>query len=392
MLSLYRRSAGLLLLLAVSTFPASADDFGNTYLTAHQLTLGVAVNGQNETAGDVDYFKFNATLNHLYTAKITNLAGLSDTVLRLWSSDGATLLVEKDEIGIGETIVWRAPGQGAYFLSVEQYFEDQTGGYTLTVTDGGVVVDDYGNTPATTQATLPTNGSVVPGDIEYAGDVDVFQLATLPDHFYRVETLLLDSGVDTVLRLYAGDGATVLAEDDQGGREANASRIIFGATLTGFYFAEVRLFFPDDVGGYAVSATDEGVPEVVIVDGSATAGTLVTRDDIAVYAFAGAAGDRLVFTVSAESQANAFQMSVLGPDARQTMFTHDFAQTPSATWLCPSDSVHYLVLEEPYQGGGYTLTIHNIGPQPPPVDVNGDGVVDPLDLLLVSLYWRQAVQ
>ncbi|MBE7560157.1 pre-peptidase C-terminal domain-containing protein [bacterium] len=375
--------------LSLALTSARADDFGNFYQTAYQLTLGVPVNGQHETAGDVDFFKFNAVVNRLYIARITNLNGLSDTVLRLWDTNGTTLLIEKDEIGQGETITWRAPASGVYYLSVHQFFPEQTGIYTLTVTDQGAVVDDYGDSPATAQA-LPTDGGVTPGNIEFAGDVDFFSIATLPDQFYRIETLLLENGVDTVMTLYAGDGATVLREDDQGGREANASRIIFGATLSGLYFVQVRLFFPDDTGGYAISATAEGVPAVLSVDGPPSTGTLATRDAIEVFAFTGVGGHRLLFQATGEATGSAFQMTLLAGNGLTSLYSYDFGKAPTTTWLCPGDGTYFLILEEPYQGGGYSLSASDLGPPPPPVDVNGDGVVDVLDLLLLSLYWHQS--
>jgi len=364
-------------------------DFGNTPATAWPLTFGVPVNGEHATPGDQDYFEFTAVADHLYTAAISGLAGLSDTVLDLYDTNGTTLLVEDDEIGQGEIIHWRAPANGTYYLDVFQFFPDQTGVYTLTVTDDGPLVDDFGDTPADAEL-ITADGSITAGSIEYGGDVDVFKFFVDADHFYSVETLLLEPGVDTVLRLLGPDGETVLAEDDQGGREPNASRIIFGATSPGLDYAEVSLFFPEDTGGYAISTTDQATAHNLLADGTLVEGVLATRDDLDIYHVVTVPGHRYRFTSTTTILSGQTQITVLGRDRVSVLGTHDFTQAATYTLTLESDTEVFVVVEEPINGGAYTLSVSDLGPPAPPVDLDGNGVVDERDLLILSMYWLQA--
>ena len=381
----------ILALLAITSAPALAEspDYGDTPATAFPLVLGLVMSGQHATVGDQDYFRFTAVADHLYVATIGGLTGLSDTVLQLYDTNGTTLLVEKDEIGQGEVIYWRAPRNGTFYLNVFQFFEDQTGVYTLTVTEKGEFFDDFGDTTADAEPIL-TDGSITAGNIEFGGDVDMFGFNVQSGHFYRVETLLLETGVDTVLRLFGSDGETVLAEDDQGGQEANASRIIFGATAAGFNYAEVSLFFADDAGGYAISATDELTPAELPADGTPIADVLATRDDIAIYHVETEPGHRYRFTASSGIFVGQIEITVLGEDRLTVLGTHGFTESATYTLPVEGDAELFVIVEEPINGGSYTLAVTDLGPPAPPVDLDGNGIVDKQDLLILSEYWLQA--
>jgi hypothetical protein len=377
--------------ILIIPFSFAGGDHGSNPQTATRLTFGVATSGNNASAGDVDYFKFDTVANHIYTIQTSGQTGLSDTILRLieFADNQETILIEKDEVFDEEVIVWRAPQNGTYYLSVSQFFSDQLGEYDIMVEDNGEAADDFGDTPAGAHQ-ISTDGSNTAGQIDFPGDLDVFAFDATAEHFYRIETLLLEEGVDTILRLIGADTQTQLAEDDQSGRELNASRIIVGVTLSGFYYPEVRLFFESDVGGYAISVTGEAIPANVTTEGTAEVGSLSTEDDIAIYQFDGLNGKRYVFDVSATSNlTNNFSISLLAPDRTTSIMAHSFASSATVTWECPADGTYFIVLEEALQGGDYTLKVTNIGFAPPKVDLNLDGIVDKYDLLLLSEYWLQ---
>ncbi|MGE0713187.1 MAG: pre-peptidase C-terminal domain-containing protein [Planctomycetota bacterium] len=96
------------------------------------------------------------------------------------------------------------------------------------------VTDDHGGDAALATA-LVGRGT---GRIEAAGDRDWFRVELLAGEAYVLRT---ETAGDTVLALYAGDGTTLLAQNDdaEGGRH---SRIAFSATTTGAHYLEVAGF------------------------------------------------------------------------------------------------------------------------------------------------------
>jgi hypothetical protein len=85
---------------------------------------------------------------------------------------------------------------------------------------------------------------------------------------YRIQTLDLDPGVDTVLEL-SGSGGQVLGADDDGGDEALASALTFTARSEEAYVASVRGFSDDMVGGFSLRLERVGdlVSETSIASG-----------------------------------------------------------------------------------------------------------------------------
>jgi hypothetical protein len=71
------------------------------------------------------------------------------------------------------------------------------------------------------------------------GDVDWVRLSTVAGRQYIIQTTNLGTSCDTILTLYAADGTTQLAQDDNGGGEARASKIAFRCWVTGNHFIRV---------------------------------------------------------------------------------------------------------------------------------------------------------
>ncbi|MBD3298757.1 MAG: hypothetical protein GF341_08890 [candidate division Zixibacteria bacterium] len=77
--------------------------------------------------------------------------------------------------------------------------------------------DDYANN--ITDAWAMTEGTVYLGTIDYAGDVDFFSFQAQAGDAYLIETT---GRTDTYLRLYASNGDSELARNDDGGTGTNA--------------------------------------------------------------------------------------------------------------------------------------------------------------------------
>lgn len=108
--------------------------------------------------------------------------------------------------------------------------------------------DDHGNT-FMTASHIPVN-VVIPGTINYPGDLDFFSFDAIQGELYNIETTpgSLD---DTYLELYGTDGVSLLASDDDEGYGL-ASEISWVAQSPGTYFAKVKAFKPSQTGTYSL--------------------------------------------------------------------------------------------------------------------------------------------
>ncbi|MGE3315232.1 MAG: matrixin family metalloprotease [Planctomycetaceae bacterium] len=130
--TIYGTGVGSVIPLANSG-SGGADDHGNSATGASTITIGTSVAGNLEVTSDQDWFKFQATAGITYTFQ-TALGSLSDSVIRLYNTNGATLLRTNDNaagIGLASKIEWTASLSGTYFLSVVGAQISQTGTYTL---------------------------------------------------------------------------------------------------------------------------------------------------------------------------------------------------------------------------------------------------------------------
>jgi subtilisin family serine protease len=109
-----------------------ADDYGNNAAAAATIGVPSTMAGTIETAGDADWFKFQAVAGSAYVFT-TGLGTLPDSVLYLYDTNGARQLAFNDDYGSGSAsqITWTAPTSGVYYLAVAGYGSD-VGTYTLS--------------------------------------------------------------------------------------------------------------------------------------------------------------------------------------------------------------------------------------------------------------------
>jgi hypothetical protein len=113
------------------------------------------------------------------------------------------------------------------------------------IVPGGTPVDHY---EAAGDSTASTTVSINPDDIynfrqthnfSTVGDVDWIRLTTTTGRQYVIETTNLGASCDTVLSIYANDGTTLIAQDDNGGGTP-ASRIAWRCWSTGTFLIKVN--------------------------------------------------------------------------------------------------------------------------------------------------------
>ncbi|MBN1396302.1 MAG: S8 family serine peptidase [Pirellulales bacterium] len=156
--------------------------------------------------------------------------------------------------------------------------------------------DDHGDSAATATAILASGSTA--GTLGAAGDADWFKFQAVAGKTYVFSTRL-GSLIDSTLRLYDRDGATLLRyNDDYGG--SLASQITWTASRSGTYYIAVGSYANRYAGTYVLSAaTNNAAPQLAPID-DRTISHRQTTLEVELDA-ADADGDPLSYSVSAVS-------------------------------------------------------------------------------------------
>ncbi len=135
---------------------------------------------------------------------------------------------------------------------------------------------------------LPADGTIMTASYGTRSDDDWYQVDVVAGHSYVIETgpdlASLASNLDTLLDVYAADGATRLASDDDGGC-SNFSRIGYTARADGMVYVLTRSYDYLYTGNYGIRVKDLSIPSgdwssiggvVTDTDTAALAGVRVT--------------------------------------------------------------------------------------------------------------------
>ena len=238
------------------------DRHDDTIDAATDLTLGDSVHGVINTAGDVDYFRFEIPSETASIDVWIYTSGSTDTVGSVYDDAGALMATNDDSVLAYQSrnfFIGRNLGPGTYYISVSAY-ETATGPYILHTTTG----DDQGR--LIRDATGLTIGVAVDGIIGPAGDIDLFEI-DLSTKTGNADVVMYTSGnVDTVGVLFDYRGVRLEANDDSPLSDGAADFFV-GRTLDpGVYYLAVlgyrertgpyRLYVEDvaDQSGYRTSA------------------------------------------------------------------------------------------------------------------------------------------
>ncbi len=221
------------------------DDYGESPATSTYIAGGSVTSGTIEVGGDRDWFYLNAATGAQVTLE-TTLGTLSDSIMRIYDSDGVTELAFDDDSGIGlaSRIDYTFVAGGAFYVEITEFgAPNGPGTYSLSFS----YVDDHGNGPAS--ATLiSVIESVTAGTLEVSRDEDWFAFDADAGTSIVLATNLGSLG-DSTLTLYDVNGTTELAFDDDGG-PGLASRIEYTVPASGRYYVKVRGFGASHVGTY----------------------------------------------------------------------------------------------------------------------------------------------
>lgn len=254
----------------------TGDDHGNNTGSATDLdvTASAPAAGTIDPAGDVDVFRvvdptpvilIYPPPQKTYTVEAT-VTGNMDTVLELYAENGTTLLASNDDapgLGLGSRVTVTTAHGATLYAKVRHYSATGTGAYAIRATGSSVVsgtADDHGNVPAAATP-IQTDGSPNAGTIGFAGDVDWFKFThpgvaifPPPPVTLTIETTVVGN-MDTVIELYADDGTTLLASNDDAPGLGYASKLVYTGTVKTAYFLVVRHYSASGTGSYTVAVT-----------------------------------------------------------------------------------------------------------------------------------------
>ncbi len=344
------------------------DDHGDDAAHATLITDGQIINGDIETAGDNDWFKFTAQAGRIYSLAV-NRSTLSDAYVWLYAPDGTTTLINRDS---PESIKYEFDQAGTYYFRVRPYSTNDpygVGTYTVSMTDEGT--DDHGDDAA--NATLITDGQTINGNIETAGDNDWFKFTAQAGRIYSL-TVNRSTLSDAYVWLYALDGTTALVNRD------SPESIKYEFNQAGTCYFRVRPYSTNDpygVGTYTVSMTDEGTDDhgddaanaTLITDGQTINGNIETAGDNDWFKFTAQAGRIYSLTVNRSTLSDAY-VWLYAPDGTTSLIIRDSPESikyefdQAGTYFF---RVRSYSTTDPYNIGTYTVIMTDDG-----IDDHGD--------------------
>ena len=339
------------------------DDYGNDPSTAHDIGIDESVNGVLGE-DDQDYFKFTANRGQVYRIEVSPYLYGDRPGIVLHSPSGA--LREAS----GEHVLWSAPAQGDYYISVEFLYNTfRVGSYTLTVASIDDTADDHGDGAA--NATGLSIGETVGGAFDYEFDIDYFRFSAEEGQGYRIEvghTLLAPD-----LALLARDGFTPEPLDKYTHRDSDGYRLLWMATEAGTYYLEVNDGWtndeytitvtaveavPDEHGNDAETATDISIGETV-------EGFMDYEFDLDYFRFMATEGQEYLFQVDHQTLGNS-RMKIYSADGttESPPYSTSSGLNEGSTYRWRADtSSEYFVAVDSESGnlGAYTLVIEALG-------------------------------
>ncbi|HMC68463.1 MAG TPA: pre-peptidase C-terminal domain-containing protein, partial [Mycobacteriales bacterium] len=219
--------------------------------TADGVALGDQARGVVNPAGDLDTWFVDLTAGQFLSVDVdaAQVGSSLDATLELIAPDGTTSLAFNDDFdGFDSRISYRVPQSGRYYVVIRAFGATGGPGLTYAINFDKVTCPVVGteqepnDTPGTAaQVAIGDSGSgeICPHDDNPAGDVDYWALTVRAGTTIEldVDAAALGLFVDPVIALYARDGTTQLAfNDDEDGAD---SRLQYSIITTGTYYATV---------------------------------------------------------------------------------------------------------------------------------------------------------
>lgn len=272
---------------------------------------------------------------------------------------------------------------------------------TTSTSANSTVVDDF---PWATNTTgrVSTSGAPTTGNIQFAGDQDLFAIELLAGVSYNF-TLNRGSksGVDPMLTLHGASGKVM--SQDTGGKSTQSAGLQFTPSTSGTYYLGAQDQVGTGTGAYTVRAQAvDDVPHNVVKFvplGATTSGRIEAAGDIDRYAVDLQAGSTYVFTLESDKLA-------AGLDPRLQLSSKNGGKGGGGTKIASDDDsgnpltgaariqvtpgssgTYYLdaLGESSAATGGYLLTATLVGAPPPAASVQAHPALDLASIPAIDL-------
>ncbi|MBF0160038.1 MAG: pre-peptidase C-terminal domain-containing protein [Magnetococcales bacterium] len=221
-----------------------SDDYPSSILTQGVVTVGGSITGVVEVASDQDWCSVALTAGDRYQIDLVGwavgtAAALADPVLRLYDDHGV-ILRSNDDVGtsFNAAITYTAEQSGVYYLSAEG-FNDETGGWRLTVTSlrppvptrlDLASVDDSGLSNSD-HVTLQTSGLTISGQDGKSGAVmmlfsDRDNDGAMDDGELMATTMVTAMAWSADIDLTPGTHRIKALQSDQSGHRSRVSTVL----------------------------------------------------------------------------------------------------------------------------------------------------------------------
>jgi streptogramin lyase len=225
--------------------------------TADSVALGDRATGVLNPAGDVDTWSVDLVAGQFFSVDVDafEFGSPLDATLTLIAPDGTTVLAFNDDFdNFDSRISFLIPSSGRYYVVIRGFGNQGGPEDSYAINFGKVECAQVGadqepnGTPATASPAAigdSLTGEICPDTDSPIGDVDYWAFNARAGETIELDVDAAQLGllVDPVLALYASDGTTRLAfNDDQDGAD---SRLQYSIVTSGTYYATVA-----DAGGF----------------------------------------------------------------------------------------------------------------------------------------------
>ena len=252
--------------------PGSIAGLPSTIATHPTGTQPGSLSGTED--GDVYAYVLTAGTTYTFAYRGTAVDGIEDPLLELYDSTGLVLLATDDDGGAGRTamITFTPTVTGTYLLNATSWYTFQygdpsldTGNYTIDVWTANAAHD----APSTIEGAVVIDAGTTFGQLETAGDVDVYAISMTAGLLY---TFTYAGGVagDTDFDQEPGENTAFVELLDASGNVIASdldyeSGISHFADQSGTYYLRITPELPTMTGGYTldVSAADPAAHDPV---------------------------------------------------------------------------------------------------------------------------------
>ena len=271
------------------------------------LVVGTSTSSSIDTAGDTDWWRVELFTGYRYQVWLEGYGSgsgtLIDPYLAIYNSDGV-LLSSSDDIVLytnKDSYLSITPSySGFYFFSAEEYGNNATGTYLITVWQ-----DELASTASAAIAAVNSISAV--GHVGWQNDFSDWYGVNLTAGVEYQFDLIGSSGDgegegltldDPWLWLRKSDGTSIVADNDSG--LGNNSRIIYTPAVSGLYFLDAQEFGVNALGTYRLIVNSGPIAGVMTL-GAAQTGSIDFNGDVNEYSLYLTAGVTYGFSITGQS-------------------------------------------------------------------------------------------